>query len=71
MLVELKAVEQRYRAVIDVLDRMSVTEVAQRNGVSRQSVHTWLRRYANDYPQRLQAVSSRHHGACGEVRTTP
>ena len=47
MLVELKAVEQRYRAVIDVLDGMSVTEVAQRNGVSRQSVHTWLRRYAN------------------------
>ena len=37
MLVELKAVEQRYRAVIDVLDGMSVTEVAQRNGVSRRA----------------------------------
>ena len=47
MLVELKLVEQRYRAVIDVLDGMSVTDVARRNGVSRQSVHTWLRRYAN------------------------
>ena len=47
MLVELKAVEQRYRAVIDVLDGMSVTDVARRNGVSRQSVHTWLRRYAD------------------------
>jgi transposase InsO family protein len=46
VLVELKAVEQRYRAVIDVLDGMSVTDVARRNGVSRQSVHTWLRRYA-------------------------
>ncbi len=47
MLVELKAVEQRYRAVIEVLDGMSVTDVAQRNGISRQSVHTWLRRYAD------------------------
>jgi transposase len=46
VLVELKLVELRYRAVIDVLDGMSVTEVAQRNGVIRQSVHTWLRRYA-------------------------
>ena len=37
MLVELKAVEQRYRAVIDVLDGMSVTDVARRNEVSRQT----------------------------------
>ena len=36
MLVELKLVEQRYRAVIDVLDGMSVTDLARRNGVSRQ-----------------------------------
>jgi transposase len=35
VLVELKAVEQRYRAVIDVLGGMSVTDVARRNGVSR------------------------------------
>jgi transposase InsO family protein len=46
VLVELKLVEQRYRAVIDVLDGMSVTDVARRNKVSRQTVHTWLRRYA-------------------------
>ncbi len=59
MLVELKAVEQRYRAVIDVLDGMSVTEVAQRNGVSRQSVHTWLRRYANGGMAALADKSSR------------
>ena len=37
MLVELKVVEQRYRAVIDVFDGMSVTDVARRNGVTRQS----------------------------------
>jgi len=33
VLVELKVVEQRYRAVIDVLDGMSVTEVAVRAGL--------------------------------------
>lgn len=46
MLVELTVVEQRYRAVLDVLEGASVVEVARRNGVSRQTVHEWLRRYA-------------------------
>ena len=46
MLVELRVAEQRYRAVREVLDGASVTEVARRFGVSRQSVHAWLRRYA-------------------------
>ena len=48
MLVELGLVEQRYRAVLDVLEGASVVEVARRNGVTRQTVHEWLRRYAND-----------------------
>ena len=48
MLVELAVAEQRYRAVLEVLDGASVTEVARRYGVSRQRVHTWLRRYAAD-----------------------
>ena len=30
----------------EVLDGASVTDVARRNGVTRQTVHTWLRRYA-------------------------
>ena len=30
--MELKLVEQRYRAVIDVLDGMSATDVARRDG---------------------------------------
>jgi transposase InsO family protein len=47
MLVELRAVEQRHKAVLEVLDGASVTDVAKRNGVSRQTVHTWLRRYAS------------------------
>lgn len=46
MLVELGIVEQRYDAVKEVLERRgTVTEVAQRYGVTRQSVHNWLRRY--------------------------
>lgn len=40
-------VEQRYRAVLEVLDGATVTDVAVRYGVVRQTVHEWLRRYAN------------------------
>jgi len=48
VLVELGVVEQRYRAVLEVLDEgASVTDVARRYGVARQTVHEWLRRYAN------------------------
>ena len=45
-MVELGVVEQRFAAVKEVLDGATVTDVARRNGVSRQTVHTWLRRYA-------------------------
>ncbi len=37
--------EQRYRAVLEVGTGVPVTEVAERYGVSRQSVHAWLVRY--------------------------
>lgn len=47
MLVELGLVEQRYQAVREVLDHgATVVDVARRNGVARQTVHEWLRRYA-------------------------
>jgi transposase len=46
MLQELRVGEQRYRAVWEVLEGASVTEVARRFGVSRQSLHAWLNRYA-------------------------
>lgn len=59
MLQELRVGEQRYRAVWEVLDGASVTEVARRFKVSRQSVHVWLRRYAAD--QGLGDRSSRPH----------
>jgi transposase InsO family protein len=49
VLVELNVVEQRYQAVLEVLnDGASVTDVARRHGVARQTVHEWLRRYAAD-----------------------
>jgi transposase InsO family protein len=44
--VELGLVEQRYAAVREVLEGASVTDVARRNGVARQTVHEWLRKYA-------------------------
>ncbi len=40
--------ERRYQAVREVLDGASVTEVARRYGVVRQTLHEWLRRYAAD-----------------------
>ena len=49
MLVELSVMEQRYKAVAEVLQaHVPVTEVAARYGVSRQSVHAWIRRYERE-----------------------
>lgn len=47
MLVELGLVEQRLSAVLEVLnDGATVTDVARRYGVGRQTVHRWLKAYA-------------------------
>lgn len=45
VLVELSVVEQRYHAVMEVAAGVAVTQVAARYGVSRQSVHSWVRKY--------------------------
>jgi transposase InsO family protein len=46
VLWERSVTEQRYNAVLEVLEAgLPVTEVADRYGVSRQSVHTWIARY--------------------------
>jgi transposase InsO family protein len=46
VLVELSVMEQRYQAVLAVVqDGWKVTEVAERLGVSRQAVHAWIARY--------------------------
>jgi transposase len=63
MLVEWGLVEQRHKAVLEVLDGASVTDVARRYGVSRHSVHAWLRHYANHGLAALADRSSRP-GSC-------
>jgi transposase InsO family protein len=60
MFRELSVQEQRYQAVLAVLvDGRSVTEVAGRWEVSRQSVHAWLRRYEEAGLAGLAARSTR------------
>jgi transposase len=47
--VELSVMEQRYQAVLAVVqDGWKVTEVARRVGVSRQTVHAWIARYERE-----------------------
>ncbi len=59
MLVELSVMEQRYQAVLAVVrDGWTVTDVAEKWGVSRQSVHAWLARYRDGG---LEALADRSH----------
>jgi transposase len=59
VLLELTVVEQRFNAVMEVIrDGLTVIEVAERYGVSRQTVHGWLRRYAAGG---LDALADRSH----------
>ena len=60
MLMEMSVVEQKYQAVLAVIsDGRSVSEVAQQWGVSRQSVHAWLRRYEDAGLEGLRERSRR------------
>lgn len=59
MLRELSKMEQRYQAVMAVqVEGLTVTEVADRFDVSRQTVHEWLRRYEAGG---LEALADRSH----------
>lgn len=58
-LVGMSIVERRYQAVLAVLAGDPVVDVAEKVGVSRQSVHTWLRRYAEEGLPGLQDRSRR------------
>ena len=69
--------EQRYQAVLAVIeDGVPVTEVAAKIGVSRQTVHAWLSRYAGAGLDGLVDRSHRPYGcphrmpAAVEVRLT-
>ncbi len=67
-LVELSVVEQRYHAVIEVLSGAKVTDVAGRYGVSRQSVHAWVRRYQDGG---LAGLADRSHAPRAHPMQTP
>jgi transposase InsO family protein len=58
MLRELNVVEQRYRAVVEVLSGTPVIEVAERYGVARQTVHRWMVRYR---AEGLDGLADRSH----------
>src|SRR5918912_1286637 len=69
MLVELSVVEQRYHAVLEVLvSRVPVSEVADRYGVSRKSVHAWVRRYEEFG---LAGLADRSHRPHSQPRQVP
>jgi transposase-like protein len=69
MLVELSVVEQRYHAVVEVLQaRLPVVEVAARYGVSRKSVHAWVRRYQQSG---LAGLADRSHRPHHQPRQVP
>jgi transposase-like protein len=59
VLRERSVVEQRYSAVVEVLEAgVPVSWVAERYGVSRQSVHTWVNRYRQGG---LEGLADRSH----------
>ena len=72
-LVDMTAVEQRYRAVLAVLSGRPVTEVAGKMGVSRQTLHSWLARYRDaglgGLVDRSHRPASCPHRADAEVET--
>jgi transposase InsO family protein len=57
--MHMSLVEQRYQAVLAVRAGDRVGDVAAKVGVSRQSVHAWLRRYEEDGLAGLQDRSRR------------
>ena len=63
MLVVLGLLEQRHRAVLEVLNGATVMKVARRYGVGRQTLHDWLRRYARNGMATLSDRSCRSRTA--------
>jgi transposase-like protein len=59
VLVELGMLEQRHKAVLEVMAGATVTDVARRYGVARQTLHDWLRRYAKGGMAALSDHSSK------------
>lgn len=59
MLIELRKTEQRHQAVLEALGGIAISEVARRYGVTRQTVHRWLRLYGRQGVAGLTDNSSR------------
>jgi transposase len=56
---ELSVAEQRYQAVMAVIgDGLSIRQVAEKVGVSRQTLHAWLARYE---AEGLEGLKDRSH----------
>jgi transposase len=56
---ELSVAEQRYQAVLAVInDGLSISQVASKVGVSRQTLHSWLARYE---AEGLEGLVNRSH----------
>jgi transposase InsO family protein len=56
---ELSVAEQRYQAVLAVIsDGLSISQVAEKVGVSRQTLHSWLARYE---AEGLEGLVDRSH----------
>jgi transposase InsO family protein len=56
---ELSVAEQRYQAVMAVIaDGLSISQVAEKVGVSRQTLHSWLARYE---AEGLEGLKDRSH----------
>ena len=56
---ELSVAEQRYQAVLAVIsDGLSISQVASKVGVSRQTLHAWLARYE---AEGLEGLADRSH----------
>jgi hypothetical protein len=72
---ELSVAEQRYQAVLAVIsDGLSVSQVAQKVGVARQTLHSWLARYEASGLEGLvdrshRPVSCPHQMPAGADRT--
>jgi len=68
MLWESSKMEQRYDAVLGVIrDGYSVTEVATKFGVSRQTVHRWLKNYEAGGLEALGEQSRRPKSSPGQI----
>jgi transposase InsO family protein len=74
VLLEISVVEQRYQAVMDVLAGSDIVEVAARYGVSRHSVHRWVKRYEerglNGLADRSHRPNSCPHQMSAELEAT-